>query len=104
MRVKTSIATLCEHVKTHFLEEEELMRAHGYPGLDAHRRQHDECREMLVGLLDEARHMNLDQLASEVKRLINGWIYNHILSADFDYVPYVSAKVDRHTAVLDGQE
>jgi hemerythrin len=103
VRVMKTIATLCEHVKTHFQEEEALMAAHAYPGLEAHRQQHDHCREMLVKLLDEARQMNLDQLAAAVKELINGWIYKHIMAADFDYVPYLSGNLRDETRVLDAQ-
>jgi hemerythrin len=89
VRVKKSVAALCEHVKVHFREEEALMLAAGFPGYEAHRQQHDECRKMLIRLLDEARTMSLDQLATEVKFLINGWIYGHILTADLEYIPYL---------------
>ena len=104
VRVMKAVVSLCEYVKVHFLEEEELMKSCGFPGFEAHRRQHDECREMLVKLLDGARHMTLDQLAVEVKCLINGWIYNHILAADFDYVPYISADFAGESRVFDQQE
>ena len=39
----------------------------------------------------ESRYVTLDEIADEVKFLINGWFYNHILVADFDYVPSVKA-------------
>ena len=48
---------------------------------------------MLFDLLENAKQMTLDQIAEEVKFLINGWFYNHILVADFDYVPSVKAAV-----------
>jgi hypothetical protein len=46
---------------------------------------------MLFDLLEKAKTMSLDEIADEVKFLINGWFYNHILIADFDYVPCVKA-------------
>jgi hypothetical protein len=46
---------------------------------------------MLFDLLENAKQMTLDEIADEVKFLINGWFYNHILVADFDYVPSVKA-------------
>lgn len=91
IRMMKSLAILCDHVKTHFREEEEMMAACGFPGIEAHRRQHAECRRMLVDLLAKAGSLNLDQIADEVRLLINGWIYNHILTADFEYVPYLKA-------------
>lgn len=91
IRMMKSLVILCDHVKTHFREEEEMMAACAFPGLEAHRRLHAECRKMLVNLLTDARHMSLDQIADEVSRLIHGWIYNHILTADFEYLPYYKA-------------
>jgi ATP-binding cassette subfamily F protein 3 len=46
---------------------------------------------MLFELLENAKQMTLDEIADEVKYLINGWFYNHILVTDFDYVPTVKA-------------
>jgi len=37
---------------------------------------------------------SLDEIAEAVKFLINGWFYNHILIADFAYVPSVRAASD----------
>lgn len=91
IRVMKSLATLCDYVKIHFREEEEMMASCAFPGLEAHRRLHDECREMLVALLADARRMSLDQIADAVNRLINGWIYNHILTADSAYVPHLKS-------------
>ncbi len=47
---------------------------------------------MLYELLENAKQMTLDEIADEVKFLINGWFYNHILVADFAYMPSVRAK------------
>lgn len=95
IRVMQSLAALCDYVKTHFREEEALMASCAFPGAEAHRRQHEECRSMLVKLLADARQMSLDQIADEVQRLINGWIYNHILTADSAYVPYLKSVSER---------
>lgn len=91
IRVLKSLAMLTEYVKVHFREEEELMASCDYPGLAAHRRLHGEFRRMLFELLENAKQMTLDEIADEVKYLINGWFYNHILVTDFDYVPTVKA-------------
>ena len=91
IRVLKSLAMLTEYVKVHFREEEELMASCHYSALEAHRRLHGEFRRMLFELLENAKQMTLDEIADEVKYLINGWFYNHILVADFDYVPSVRA-------------
>ncbi len=91
IRVLKSLVMLTDYVKVHFREEEAMMVACDYPGLEAHRRLHGEFRRMLFELLENAKQMTLDEIAEEVKFLINGWFYNHILVADFDYVPSVQA-------------
>ncbi len=91
IRVMKSLAMLCDYVNTHFREEEEMMAACHYPELAAHKLQHQEFKGMLLKLLDNARNMSLDEIADEVKALINGWFYNHILVVDFRYVPAIKA-------------
>lgn len=91
IRVMKSLAMLTEYVKVHLREEEQMMAACNYPGLEAHRQLHTEFRRMLFALLENAKRMTLDEIADEVKYLINGWFYNHIMVADFDYVPSVKA-------------
>jgi len=91
IRVLKSLAMLTEYVKVHLHEEEELMPACHYSGLEAHRLLHADFRQMLYELLENAKQMTLDEIAQEVKFLINGWFYNHILVADFAYMPSVRA-------------
>jgi len=98
IRVMQSLAMLCDYVKVHFREEEEMMVACQYPGLEAHLRLHAEFRRMLFQLLEDARHMSLDKIAEQVKFLINGWFYNHILIADFQYLPSAKATLEEPVA------
>jgi hemerythrin len=96
IRILKSLAMLTDYVKVHFREEEEMMAACNYPDLAAHRLLHGEFRRMLFDLLENAKQMTLDEIADEVKYLINGWFYNHILVADFQYVPSVKAAMLEH--------
>jgi hemerythrin len=89
IRVMKTILQLCDYVKVHLREEEVMMERWGFPGIEAHRQEHKKFKGMLVELLGNAKTMTLDQIADEVHRLINGWFYNHILTVDFEYKPYV---------------
>jgi len=89
VRVMKTLAILSDYVRSHLRDEEALMAAAHYPGLEAHCRLHAEFRHMLANLLCRARKMTLDEIAEEVKYLVNGWFYQHILTVDFEYAPYL---------------
>jgi hemerythrin len=94
VRVMKTLAILSDYIRSHFREEEELMAAWNYPGLEAHCRLHARFRHMLADLFARAGKMTRAEIAEEVKYLINGWFYNHIITTDFDYAPYVTRGCD----------
>jgi hemerythrin len=89
VRVMKTLAILSDYIRSHLRDEEAMMAAAGYPGLEAHRSLHAEFRQLLADLLGRARKMSLDEIAEEVRYLVNGWFYNHIITVDFEYAPYL---------------
>jgi len=89
VRVMKTLVILSDYIRSHLREEEALMAAARYPGLEAHRLLHTEFRLMLADLLGRARKMSLDEIGEEVKYLVNGWFYQHIITVDFEYAPYL---------------
>lgn len=89
VRVMRTLALLSDYVRNHFRDEEALMVACHYPEIEGHRRAHQEFRDLLAALLESARKMTLDQIADEVRRLVNGWFYRHIMTVDVKYVAHV---------------
>ena len=67
--------------------EEQLMQEDEYPFLDLHARQHQRFFEYFGELRQEIDQGedNRVYLAFRVKRLLTGWLVNHILSADRHY-------------------
>ncbi|CAG4883972.1 protein of unknown function [Georgfuchsia toluolica] len=96
VRVLKALAILSDYIRIHLRDEEALMAAAHYPGLEAHCRLHADLRHMLAALLGRARKMSLDEIAAEVKYLINGWLSEHIITADLGFAPYVAR--DKHLA------
>lgn len=84
-----TLVILSDYIRLHLRDEEALMVAVHYPGLDAHSRLHAQFRNMLATLLSRARKMSLDEIAAEVKFLVNGWFYQHIVTVDYEYAKYV---------------
>ena len=89
IRVMKTLATLSDYIKVHFRAEEEMLSRLNYPNLEAHQRLHAEFKGMLLKLLDNARHLTLDEIANEVEYLIYGWFANHIMQADVAYVGWM---------------
>ena len=89
IRVMKTLATLSDYIKVHFRAEEEMLSRLNYPNLEAHQRLHAEFKGMLLNLLDNARHLTLDEIAREVEYLIHGWFANHIMQADVAYVGWM---------------
>jgi hemerythrin len=84
-----ALAMLADYANTHLRDEEAMLEAIGYPGLEAHKALHRQFREMLRALVGESRRMTLDDIAERIEELINGWFYNHILTVDAEYVAAV---------------
>jgi hemerythrin-like metal-binding protein len=85
----TILSLLCNYVRNHFQDEEARM-AVSSPEDEAHRRLHHELRAKLTDLLKRVRMMSLDQLTNEVRNLIHGWLYEHIIMVDFECMPHAA--------------
>lgn len=74
------------YVTVHFSTEEDLLRQHGFPDLDAHIAEHREFVLRLDALLDEnLRHDNSDAIVA----FFETWLTNHLCQSDMVYVPYL---------------
>ncbi len=73
-----------------FMNERQLMEEDNYPFVELHTRQHERFFEFLAELQREIELGEKDRvyLAFRVKRLLTGWLVNHILSADRHYGHY----------------
>jgi hemerythrin-like metal-binding protein len=73
-----------EHTIIHFAIEERLMEECGYPGLEAHRRDHQELSQKLTAF-------NLSNLAGRpgvpaaLLVFLQTWLQEHILKTDKEY-------------------
>ncbi|MDP2133975.1 MAG: adenylate/guanylate cyclase domain-containing protein [Sulfuritalea sp.] len=77
-----------------FLTEQQLMAEDGYPFLQLHTRQHQRFFEFFAELRREIELGEDDRiyLSFRIKRLLVGWLINHILSADRHYGHYRAGK------------
>jgi hemerythrin len=74
----------------HFLNEERLMRKHGYEGLVEHKAEHEDlvasARELQQKLRDAGRAASTDEV-----EFLERWLMEHIYGADMKLGSYLSA-------------
>lgn len=81
---KQALDALVNYTKFHFNREEDLMEKNEYPGLEAHKKQHQQMIaevERFVAKYHEQGHEAL----SEVSDFLSAWLINHINGTDKQY-------------------
>ena len=89
------LTVLGEYVKMHFIREEKEMRRANYPGIVGHIEQHRAISRRIqsdIELCNERRG-KIDVV--ELLEFLKGWLSNHVLKSDMDYVPFVNQSEDR---------
>jgi hemerythrin len=80
-----------EHTITHFATEERLLEECGFPGLDAHRHDHQELAKKLA-------MFNLSNLAggpdvpAALLVFLQAWLQDHILKTDKEYSSFLNTR------------
>jgi hemerythrin-like metal-binding protein len=82
---------LVDYTRTHFQREEALMEQYGFPGLDAHRRQH-QAMIAEVGKLVAAYQEDRDATIEGAIRYLQQWLLKHINGTDREYSEFLNAK------------
>lgn len=83
---------LRDYMKSHFTCEEELMRKHNFPGLEAHMAEHRAFAVRLHQLMvANVHHDNTAELVS----FLTEWLAHHLSGSDMAYVPYLAGNAGR---------
>jgi hemerythrin-like metal-binding protein len=86
-----------DYTARHFSFEEKRMAACGYPELERHRREHADMAQRVRDLKEKARSgQGLVEL--ETRKMLKGWLTEHIKGSDKQYVPYLGQDYFRATA------
>ena len=72
---------VADYTRTHFVNEERLMRIHNYPGLDTHKAEHDRLIAKVKILQDDQRS-GKPAVSVEVMRFLKAWLMDHIQGMD----------------------
>ena len=75
---------LIQYTMEHFESEEILMEKYNYPELEAHKSQHHDLLEKVVGFC-EARGINDTGVPDKLLAFLREWLSRHILEEDMAY-------------------
>ncbi|HYH17264.1 MAG TPA: bacteriohemerythrin [Azospirillum sp.] len=86
--IRAVLATLEDFVLVHFSEEEQQMRAAGYPDWRKHKELHDQMYDVVFNLKSDVEHGRVPE-AAKLHALIYDWLIEHIMGEDRKYMPFL---------------
>lgn len=84
------LKSLLEYTKIHFSAEQYLMTAHGYPGYEAHKAEHDALVRKVEELTE--KHCKGVAVTVEVFQFLKDWLTKHIKETDRQYSSFFNSK------------
>jgi len=85
-----TLARLVEFTAVHFADEEQLMAARQYPGLEGHRQAHQRAMEQVIDLEKEASVASREASLASIHRL-RRWLLDHVNGLDRAFADWLAA-------------
>jgi len=82
---------LLVYTRTHFADEEEMMRRYGYPGYAEHKRRHDRMSDHVRMLKKKFDCGEIDS-PIQITNFLKDWLARHIMGTDKAYGPFLIEK------------
>lgn len=82
---------LISYTQNHFATEERLMRTHGYPDYEQHKKEHNSLTLSVLDLQKQYQAGNM-LLSQKVMDFLKDWLANHIQGLDKGYGPFLNGK------------
>jgi hemerythrin-like metal-binding protein len=79
---------LLEYTESHFASEEEFLRQHGYPQIQAHIEKHRSMTRRVLEYKGEYERGSVT-IAFELLKFLKGWLVKHIMETDRHYADYI---------------
>ena len=82
---------LIEYTDFHFTAEEKLQEDVGYPGLEEHRKKHEEFKNTLRSLEDFLNESEgpTEAFVQQIQKTVVDWLFNHIKAFDRSVAEYI---------------
>lgn len=88
------LKALDEYADFHFIREEAMMEACGYPGLAEHRKVHEKLLHQVRNIRDHFARERSKAFTDEVLAFLTQWLTKHIMGHDKSYAPSMVGKED----------
>ncbi len=75
---------LVDYTHTHFSNEERMMEAVNYPGLEQHKAEHDDLTKQVLDLRERFREGQIG-ITIEMLTFLKDWVSSHIQKTDKKY-------------------
>ena len=85
-----TLARLVEFTAVHFADEELLMTARAYPGLEAHHLAHQRAMEQVIDLEKDASVATRELSLANIHRL-RRWLVDHVAGLDRAFADWLKA-------------
>ena len=82
---------LVHYTHYHFATEERYFKEYEYPEMMIHKAQHDQLR-VQVAVLDERYYTGDKMITPEVMKLLNDWLFDHIIGSDRKFGKFLNGK------------
>ena len=94
---------LVAYIDFHFDREEKVMKACGFPALEAHAEEHAEFARFIHDARERYAGIPDPDITRELLEYLKIWLNSHILIQDMAYKPYVTAmpQIDETKQVAD---
>ncbi|MBE2886467.1 bacteriohemerythrin [Geobacter anodireducens] len=85
------LKSLIQYTQTHFAAEERVLKQHGYPDLEAHKKEHN---ALVMQVLDLQKQLQEGKsvLTQHVMTFLRDWLSKHIQGDDKKYGVYLNGK------------
>lgn len=81
---------LADYIVFHFAEEEKLQEEIGYPGIEEHKKKHQELKQSVEELhqMLEEQEGPTDDFVVQLNKKVTQWLYSHIQGFDRSVAEY----------------
>ena len=85
------LSRLISYTRSHFSNEESLMRSSGYPIIASHKQEHDDLTRQVVNLQHDFEAGKIS-VTLDTMKFLRSWLEHHILGSDLKIAAYLQAR------------